>query len=329
MPRLNNEQRVEIITLHQNGAKVSDLAEQFHVSRPTIYNLINKFQTTASVRDLQRPGRPRITDVRDDRRLVRLSSSNPQMVSRTLVSEWSGVQTSSRTVRRRLQRAGLCGHVATKKPSLKKHHRRARLQFAQAHLNWSVEQWKNVIWTDETPIYLTTAFQTRYIRTRGGLANRLTHTIPTLHSGGGHIMAWGAFFGRTKLPLRRISGSLTGQVYLNLLQEVNTMCPNHLTWMDDNAPAHRARSVNEWMTQQNRQRFVWPAQSPDLNPIENVWAELKRRLEGKRSQSLNELWDHSQQAWDSIDESFLENLVNSMPRRMAAVINARGGVTKY
>ena len=86
MPRLNNEQRVEIITLHQNGAKVSDLAEQFHVSRPTIYNLINKFQTTASVRDLQRPGQPRITDVRDDHRLVRLSSSNPQMIS-----EWSGV----------------------------------------------------------------------------------------------------------------------------------------------------------------------------------------------------------------------------------------------
>ena len=59
------------------------------------------------------------------------------------------------------------------------------------HLHWSVDQWMKVIWTDETPIHLAVSMQTRYIRTRGGINNRLLLAQPTYHSGGGHVMVWG------------------------------------------------------------------------------------------------------------------------------------------
>ena len=98
--------------------------------------------------------------------------------------------------------------IALKKPALQLSHRRARLQFARAHLHWSVDQWMKVIWTDETPIHLAVSMQTRYIRTRGGINNRLLLVQPTYHIGGGHVMVWGGFHGTSVVPLRRILGSM-------------------------------------------------------------------------------------------------------------------------
>ena len=251
------------------------------------------------------------------------------MVSRALARQWTPIQASARTVRRRLYAAGLKGLIAPEKPALTAIHRRQRLQFAQDHQNWTIAEWKNGVWTDETPIYLTVSAQNRYICTREGLAARLTLARPTHHSGRSHIMVWGGFYGSPVLPLRRINGNLNGERYLEILQNVVSTCPNSTIWMDDNAPCHRACIVKQWMVSEQRETMSWPAQSPDLNPIENAWAELKRRIECKNVNSLDELWNLSKIEWQEMQESFLVNLVESMPRRIAAVLKVKGGHTKY
>lgn len=74
----------------------------------------------------------------------------------------------------------------------------------------------------------------------------------------------------------------------------------------------------------------WPAQSPDLNPIEHIWSDLKTRL-GKRQRASNrdDLWETILEEWEMTDPSLCRRLVESMPRRCAAVIAAKGGHTKY
>jgi hypothetical protein len=75
----------------------------------------------------------------------------------------------------------------------------------------------------------------------------------------------------------------------------------------------------------------WPSYSPDLNPIENLWSHLKREL-GTYDQpprGILELWDRVQEKWEEIEPQVCRDLIESMPRRMAAVIKAKGGVTKY
>jgi len=75
----------------------------------------------------------------------------------------------------------------------------------------------------------------------------------------------------------------------------------------------------------------WPAQSPDLNPIEHLWDDLKRRL-GRYEVPPNgmiQLGSVVEKEWNVIDGQVCQNLIESMPRRIAAVLKARGGYTKY
>ena len=102
-----------------------------------------------------------------------------------------------------------------------------------------------MIGTDETPIHLAVSMKTRYIRTRGGIDNRLLLAQLTYNSGGGHAMVWGGLHGTSILPLCLILGSMNGKKYLALLQEVMPSCPNNFYWIDDNAPAHRAQVVDD------------------------------------------------------------------------------------
>ena len=81
----------------------------------------------------------------------------------------------------------------------------------------------------------------------------------------------------------------------------------------------------------NVNRLSWPAQSPDLNPIEHLWDELERRLRTRepRRKSTAELATFLQQEWTQILIAVYQNLVESMPRRVASVIAARGGPSPY
>ena len=79
---------------------------------------------------------------------------------------------------------------------------------------------------------------------------------------------------------------MNGEKYLALLQEVMPSCPNHFYCMDDNAPAHRAQVVQQWLADDGCHKMSWPAQSLGLNPIENAWSELKRPVEGKEVHNL-------------------------------------------
>ena len=79
----------------------------------------------------------------------------------------------------------------------------------------------------------------------------------------------------------------------------------------------------------NIEVFPWPSQSPDLNPIEHVWEEMKTKMENRTCKNVEELEGAIFQCWQVIDSRITANLVSSMPRRCAAVIAARGGHTKY
>jgi hypothetical protein len=77
--------------------------------------------------------------------------------------------------------------------------------------------------------------------------------------------------------------------------------------------------------------MTWPAQSPDLNPIEHLQEHVKRKLRGYElpPKGVHEIWDRLVMEWNSIEPEVCQKLVESMPRRVAAVIRAQGGHTKY
>ena len=103
------------------------------------------------------------------------------------------------------------------------------------------------------------------------------------------------------------------------------------TWIlqEDNDPKHRSRLCTEWKREKCIVTLDWPSQSPDANPIENVWAYIKQKLRGKRVYTLRQLSRQIRLIWKALPLEYAENLVESMPRRCQTIINAGGDWTHY
>lgn len=150
-------------------------------------------------------------------------------------------------------------------------------------------------------------------------------------------MVWGCFAKNMLGPLVIVDGRLNARSYEDLLERhllpfyggLNTDLP--CLFQDDNAPCHRAHTVTSWKDDNMINTLLWPAQSPDLNPIEHLWDVLERRVRARRPHPKNkgELIIALKEEWLNIDQSILENLVDSMPRRIEAVIKSKGYPTKY
>ena len=104
-----------------------------------------------------------------------------------------------------------------------------------------------------------------------------------------------------------------------------------LSLMQDGAPGHSAASTRQELQDRGIRTIFWPAYSPDLNPIETVWNEMKDWIQDHYPEKMNydQLRGAVMAAWQQISVDFLNDLIDSMPKRCEAVIMANRMHTKY
>jgi hypothetical protein len=245
---------------------------------------------------------------------------------------------SSQTVRRTLRKAGLRPVVIKKRPLLKKVHRRERLQWAERHQEYTLEDWKRVVWSDETKINRLGSDGRKWLWKEVGEGLTDRQVEGTLKFGGGNVMMWGCMLWEGIGYATRIEGRMDAELYCSILEDElqQSLDFYHKTAADiifqqDNDPKHTSKLAQKWFRDHDYTVMKWPAQSPDINPIEHLWWHLKRRLAEYETPpgGLEELWRRCQVEWEKIPKEVCQNLIESMPRRVQAVLKAKGGFTKY
>jgi transposase len=105
------------------------------------------------------------------------------------------------------------------------------------------------------------------------------------------------------------------------------------TFQQDNDPTHRGTKgwIKEWKQKRGNVEFVdnWPPNSPDLNPIENIWAWVNKKVREKGCSSFKEFQAEVQNTLKNIPQSFITNLYESMPKRISKVLENEGDRIKY
>ena len=127
--------------------------------------------------------------------------------------------------------------------------------------------------------------------------------------------------------------TMNGEKYVQLLSDklqLHMQVHRCNIFMQDGAPCHRSKLVKNFLKKKKVKVLDWPGNSPDLNPIENLWTIMEDKVAEKQPSSLPDLCWTIKEVWvKEISKEYCANLVNSMPRRLAAVIQNNGGHTKY
>ncbi|CAB4382790.1 unnamed protein product [Rhizophagus irregularis] len=198
----------------------------------------------------------------------------------------------------------------------------------------SLDEWKQVVWSDESRFALFESDGRVKVWRSPGEAYNKDCIQPTVKFGGGSVMFWGCFGWHGVGPLVVIDGNMNSDDYVNVLANhfipwVNNY-PGYI-FQQDEASCHTSNYSIWWMRTHNVPMLDWVAQSPDLNPIENLWDHLDRQVRKRKSlpKSKQELISVVQEEWRKISIETLTHLILSLPSRIEAVIKAKGGHTKY
>jgi len=252
---------------------------------------------------------------RNRRTLIRLCKQNRRATSVDLARQISryGEQVSSRTVRRELCKAGFAARRPVKKAKLTPAMTKKRYLWALRHKDWTENDWSRVCFSDESKICILHE-SSLFVRRRCDEA-LLPECVSATVKYPTSVMIWGAIsvYGPGRLYI--VDGIMRHEQYIKLLE--TRLIPQMSQWfpqgdgiyIQDGAPCHTAKRVLNFLTQHNIRLLDWPGNSPDLNPIENFWRILKRRVSTRKPTTKRALIESILQVWHGITMTRFANCV--------------------
>lgn len=328
-PCLNDHEKGLILAYAKGGMNDSMIARELGRARGTVHRFINGRNDENSI---IWKARNRKLSNRNKRRILREAARTKK--SAREIKESLGVNV---TVRRVQQILSSSPYLEYKKanvvPYMMSRHKEARLSWSKEKLNWGAVNWRKIIFTDEKKFNLDGP---------DGLAcywhdlRQEPEVFSKRQQGGDSLMIWGAISYVGTLELTRVKGNMDSTGYCRVLERA-LLAPaadalgENWTLMHDGASVHRSEHTRMWLENRDIEVLDWPAKSPDINIIENVWGMMARAVykDGKQYADLRELAEAVTDAWLAIDEEVIRNLYYSIPRRLVSVIAKKGCMTKY
>lgn len=330
--------RERIIAVRENGLSYREIGKKLNLNFSSVRYVIKKKEESGTTETKARSGRPKKLDSRQQRSIITQISKNPFLSAQQLatdVASTSGTTVSSQTIRNILHKAQLRGRIPRKKPFISEVNRQKRLQFAKDYVDKPVEFWKNVIFSDESKFNIFGSDGRKYVWRKRNSALLTKNLRATVKHGGGHVMLWGCMAYNGVGNISFIEGNMNAHSYIdilrgNLLRSAEKLeIQTSYYFQQDNDPKHTAHITKLWLLYNVRRQLKTPPQSPDLNPIENLWYLLDLQVRKRKVSNKTQLKQVLSEEWLKITNETTKKLVESMPRRLQAVIDNNGMHTKY
>lgn len=329
--------RNAVVTMSKEKFSLGQIADILKCSKSSVQYILEKFSRDGSVNTSPGRGRPRLTTSKEDRIIQRIVKKNRRISAekvRIEIKEQNGMLISPSTVRNRLSEIGLHGRMARKKPLISKKNQKTRVTWIRELLNLSID-WNKVLWSDECKFNVFGSDGRVTVWRKPGEEMKLECIRPTVKHGNGSVMVWGCFssFGVGNLVF--IDGIMYKEDYLKILKENLLESAQKLgletdfKFQHDRDPKHTAKIITHWLNESGINVMKWIGQSPDMNPIENLWALLKRKLKERQITGKNMLKRCLLEEWQKITPDFCNKMVNSMNTRCNMVIKNKGGPINY
>ena len=342
MPKVLSEADYHRVITYKKDLHMTNvaIAEELQIRRQTVAAIIKREAATGSpkvqIKGNKRKTKSAITlrTPQEMKRLRDASIAHPFKTPKVLKREL-GIRCSLATIKRRLRDVHLNGRRSATKTFLTPEAKQKRVQFAQ--LNRRLD-WKRVMFSDEVKIE-TSAHGMTWVRRPPGTRHDPKYVREVNRQGRCSINVWGAITSSGMLDLVIIDGTVNQYNYKDeiLIPRVLPYKATHddMIFQHDGAGPHRANTVIDWLAENDIEVIKWPAQSPDLNPIENLWNMLKEEvgpLNHLGPGQKDELAEIVKEAWDRLRNNnprTLGRLYGSMKRRLQQVITKKGGAIQY
>ena len=332
-------ERQRFVRAYMETPKIAEIKSQFpNLSIRTMQNWVKQMKEKGHLNAGKSSGRkPKHTE-REVRQLLRTVRQNPEL-SIPKVAQEAEFGASRKTVSKILKQHGIQSFVALKRPKLTAEHIRIRRQWADQKHEMTLEDWKNWTFSDESTIELDCAEGTKRFLIKRNQRYDPQFIQGKRQQGGGKLMIWSRVSWDGPGPLVFVDGTMDGPKYLRLLRRhvldhcIEKMGENgepHV-FMDDGASCHSCNLVADFCDEKGILRPFWPPNSPDMNPIEWVWGNLKNWLTARRAtpKNLDELKVLIQQFWNELTVEYIQKLYSTMPERLAELKRVRGQNTKF
>jgi transposase len=328
------EKRAAAVAMRATGVKSATVARKLRMHRNTVSAAVKRWNATGSNTDLPRSGRPTVITAKR-RAWIKQKLLDPKVGSvkrvAAMLKAREGVGTRT-TVRKARKQAGLLIRSLQRKPALTPANRARRLDYARSHKDDPPQFVRAVVYSDEKHFTFNARKRIVYVQPGDPPPYSARRRYETSVSVWGCISWWG----KSQLTLYTPARYMDATEYVKVLK--SRLVPDmralfkHRKYVlqQDGCSAHTGQEVSDFLEKRGIDYIKdWPAHSPDLNLIENVWGIIVNRMAGRDIETVDELRAAILHEWDSISFDDIRHLYDSVPHRMQEVIARDGHPINY
>ena len=303
------------------GRSVRGISELLDKPKSTVQDDIDRWHEFKTVEDIEGRGRKKKIKINTGTRVIEKIKENRRRSARDLWRELINEDKenlSYATVLRHINRNFICvpmQRLLLISPKNKKE----RTDWVTKYASWRSSKWQKVVWTDEKIFELHPQTGKLMIRIMPNEA-RTDHAMAKVQQGGGRVMFWGAISHQGTLMLLKVKGWVDSIKYQRMMEEdilplLRKKLGRSFILQQDNAGPHTSNSTMNFFEQEKVELLEWPSQSPDLNPIENVWAWLQAQINKKSFQNIRELEHEIMELWENMDITLVRAFLSVLPKK--------------